>query len=80
MSGWLIGVIYEVSGGSPTHEALFASWLPDREEALRQVIAYEPRGSHIPPRIIAEVPDHSLRGLKLSPGETGLLCAETVKP
>ncbi|WP_275226717.1 hypothetical protein [Novosphingobium album (ex Liu et al. 2023)] len=80
MSGWLVSVTYEMSGGLPTHEALFVCWVSDKEEALRKVSDFEPRGSQIPPRLIAEVPDSALRGLKLSPGQTGLLIADTTKP
>lgn len=80
MNGWLISVTYEVRGGLPTHEALFACWISDKEEALRKVVDFEPRGSQISPRLIAEIPESALRGLKLSPGETGLLIADTTRP
>ena len=80
MSGWLVSLTYDANAGVPTLEALFATWSPDSDEALRQVAAFDPRGSQIRPRLVAELPDSLLRGLKLSPGQTGLLQADTTRP
>lgn len=73
MSGWLVAVPYEVNGGTVTHEALFAVWHPDQAESLRIVRAFRPRGSQITPRPVIELNEAILRGLKLNPGEAGLL-------
>lgn len=80
MDGWLVSVVYDVSGGRPSHEATFATWVADSAKALRAVTDFEPRGSEIAPRLIAQIPASALRGLKLSPGETGLLVADTTRP
>ncbi|PBN42259.1 hypothetical protein [Sphingobium sp. D43FB] len=79
MSGWLVSITYESNAGLPTLEALFATWTADPEEALREVAAFEPRGSQILPRLIVELPESALRGLKLLPGQTGLLQAGTTR-
>lgn len=79
MSGWLVSVPYDSSAGLPTHEALFATWYADAEEAVRQVAEFEPRGSRIEPQIVCALSESALRGLKLSPHETGLLSADTTR-
>ena len=80
MSGWLVSLTYEVNGGAPFLEAVFASWTPDSEKALRQVGDFEPRGSQVSPRLVTELSDSMLRGLRLEPGQTALFSADTTKP
>ena len=76
MSGWLVAIPYEVHAGLVTHEALFAVWHPDRDEALALAKAYDPQASQIQPRPVGELRESMLRGLKLKPGEAGLLHAD----
>lgn len=80
MSGWLISLTYEAKAGAPFLEALFASWLEERDEAVRAVAGFDPEGSRIVPRIVSHLDDSMLRGLNLNPGETGLLSADQKRP
>lgn len=80
MSGWLVSLTYEANAGIPVLDALFATWTSDPEDAVRLVGDFEPRGSQIVPRLVIELPESALRGLRLSPGETGLLSADTTRP
>lgn len=73
MSGWLVAKPYEENAGLPSHEALFAVWHADRDAALRLAKAYGPRGSGVAPRIVAELSESILRGLRLRPGQASLL-------
>ena len=76
MSGWLIAKPYEENAGLATHEVLFAVWLLDGDAALSLAKTYGPRGSNTEPRIIAEVSDSVLHGLRLQQGQVALLHAD----
>ena len=76
MSGWLITKPYEANAGGVTLEALFAVWQADQETALRMAEDYGPLGSRIRGRILSELSESVLRGLKLRPGQAGLLRAD----
>ena len=76
MTGWLIARPYEVNAGIPTHEALFAVWNADQETALRKAQSYSPRGSSVTSYVVAGLSEGMLRGLRLQPGETGILHAD----
>jgi len=73
MSGWLVTLTYEVNGGLPFLEALFASWQDDRSAAKRSVAGIAALGSRVTPRIVAPLSDSMLRGLRLRPGESARL-------
>lgn len=55
--------------------ALLAVWHRDEKEALRLAQEYNPRGSAISPRIVSPLSEGVLRGLKLEPGQAGVLQA-----
>ncbi len=76
MSGWLVAKPYEGDAGLPTHQALFAVWHEDQQEALRMAEAFSPHGSRITAQIVAPLSESMLRGLKIRPGEAGLLHAD----
>ena len=76
MDGWLVAKSYEGDAGLPTHQALFAVWHEDRQEALRMAEAYSPRGSGITAQIVAPLSESMLRGLKIRPGDAALLRAD----
>ncbi len=76
MSGWLVAIPYEADAGTVTLEALFAAWHPEVETALKLAKSFDARGSKIQPRAVARLDDSILRGLKLQPGEAGLLVAD----
>lgn len=76
MSGWLVAKPYEGDAGLPTHEALFAVWHEDRQEALRMAEAFGPHGSRITGQIVAALSDSMLRGLRIQPGEAAILHAD----
>lgn len=80
MSGWLVSLTYEGNAGVPILDALFATWTSDPDEALRKVGDIEPRGSEVMPRLVVRLTESMLRGLRLSPGQTGLLQANTTVP
>ena len=76
MSGWLVAKVYEGDAGLPTHEALFAVWHEDQQEALRLADAFSPRGSGIRAHIVAPLSESMLRGLRLRRGEAAVLHAD----
>ena len=76
MSGWLIATPYDADAGLATLEALYAVWHPDRATALELAKGYSPRGSGVQPRVVSELSRSTLRGLRLRPGEAGLLHAD----
>ena len=76
MSGWLIARPYEGNGGLAKLEAPFAVWDSDRKAALRRAAELGPRGSLSHPRIRARLSEAMLRGLRLNPGEAGVLHAD----
>lgn len=73
MSGWLIAKPYEGDAGLATHQALFAVWHEDQQAALRLAEKFSPLGSKITGQIVAPLSEGMLRGLKLRPGEAGVL-------
>lgn len=76
MSGWLIATPYDADAGLATLETLYAVWHPDRSTALELAKRYGPTGSRVRPRVVSELSRSVLHGLKLRPGEAGLLHAE----
>ncbi|MDT9601066.1 hypothetical protein [Sphingosinicella rhizophila] len=76
MSGWLVAKAYEVDAGIPTHETLFAVWHDDQQAALELARNYGPHGSRVTPRVLTTLSESVLRGLKLRPGEAGVLHAD----
>jgi hypothetical protein len=80
MSGWLVSLTYETQGQAPFLQALFGSWLEDRDDAVRAVAGFDAAGSKVAPRIVGKLDDSMLRGLRLNPGQTGLLGADQKRP
>ena len=76
MTGWLVAKPYEGDAGLATHEALFAVWHEDQQEALRMAEAYSPHGSRITARIVVALTESMLRGLRIRPGEAAILHAD----
>lgn len=67
MTGWLVSVDREVSGGLVSIQDLYAAWYADPTDACEAVRAKLARGSKITPSIVAPIGKPIFQGLRLQP-------------
>lgn len=69
MTGWLVSVDREVSGGLASIQDLYAAWHADPTDACEAVRTKLALGSKIMPSTVAQISEPIFKGLRLQPGQ-----------